>query len=108
MLQELTNHLREPETWAALVAVSMAFGQRIRHEVYRRQHGDCAVCGEHFDRLETHHILPHVVGGPDTLDNAIGLCHDDHMFMDRMALRFGILYPDALQFDREIVGLKER
>lgn len=106
----LVETLQKPEvieSIATLGVLAMAFSRAVREEVYRRQHGKCAVCGEHLPRLETHHIQPHCMGGSDEIENAVGMCHHDHLFADRMALRHNIFYPDCIQYDRELANLSE-
>ena len=47
-----------------------------------RQHF-CAACGS-TDQLHQHHLIPRVLGGPDTQDNLITLCHLCHDKMHRL------------------------
>ena len=89
------------EAGLALMLYGMAFSKTIRNKVYKDQGGNCADCGEHFARLETHHIIPHALGGPDTIDNAVGLCtcgkcggNGCHEEADRLAFQ-GIIYPQV-------------
>lgn len=83
-----------------LLALGMAFRRSIRREVYDSQGGRCAECGEEFCKLETHHRLPRALGGPDTIDNAVGLCgpppegNGCHQEADRLAFQ-GIIYPQV-------------
>lgn len=77
-----------------LLSIGMAFSKAIRKEVYRRQKGNCAECDEHLPKLQTHHRVPHALGGPDTIDNAVGLCPEDHAEADRLAFK-GIIYPQV-------------
>lgn len=54
--------------------------------VRRRARGRCEACGEEsgFQRtdgtpyLEVHHMIPLAHGGPDTVENAVGLCANCH------------------------------
>jgi predicted restriction endonuclease len=104
---EIIHRPEMAESMVALGVLAMAFSKAVRTEVYRRQHGKCAICGEHLPRLETHHIQPHCMYGSDEIENAVGLCHEDHLFADRMALRHNIYFPDCTQYDRECAGIFE-
>lgn len=79
----------------------MAFSHSIRREVYRRQKGRCHSCEEHFEKLQTHHRVPHCQGGSDTIDNAVGLCppppegNGCHREADELAIKAGIIYPQV-------------
>lgn len=102
--------MSRPEVIQATIALglyAMAFSKAIKYEVYRRQKGKCAVCGEHFDKLQTHHVFPHCMGGSDEEDNAVGLCPDDHLFADRMAINHNVFYPDILLYDHALAQLPE-
>jgi len=77
-----------------LLTIAMSFGKDVRREVYKRQKGKCNACHEHFDKLQTHHRTPHSLGGPDTIDNAVGLCPEDHHEADILAFQ-GIIYPQV-------------
>lgn len=80
------------EASMGLLTLAMAFSKSIKKEVYEKQKGNCADCGEHYPRLQTHHRVPHSLGGPDTIENAVGLCQDDHRVADRLAFQ-GIIHP---------------
>jgi hypothetical protein len=47
--------------------------ERVRHEVWRRDHGCCARCGSR-ERLEYDHIIPVSRGGSNTARNVELLC----------------------------------
>lgn len=49
--------------------------------IWRRSHEKCGQCEKSlvFDEMEADHIVPHVSGGPTTLDNAQCLCKDCHV-----------------------------
>ena len=57
---------------------------KVRNAVLLRSEGYCEHCAErgfqtpHGLYLETHHIIPLSEGGPDTIDNVIALCPNDH------------------------------
>lgn len=91
-LHELQSHYDEITTGIALISLAMAFPVSVRKEVYKRQKGRCDACGDHFEKLQTHHRVPHSLGGSDTIDNAVGLCPQDHAEADRLAFQ-GIIYP---------------
>lgn len=48
----------------------------IKNEVYRKQEGKCAICGEYhsIDEMEADHIIPWSKGGHTTLENCQLLC----------------------------------
>jgi len=57
----------------------------VRHRVKQRAKGRCELCGNPGFKmvsgavyLETHHVVPLSVGGPDTDTNVVALCADDH------------------------------
>ena len=54
------------------------FTDRDIRTAYERQHGICAMCGEHFELSEMHadHIVPWSKGGTTTADNCQMLCRD--------------------------------
>lgn len=43
------------------------------------------MCGRKVKKLQIHHIIPQLLEGKDTRDNAIGLCGDCHKIADEMA-----------------------
>jgi hypothetical protein len=53
-----------------------SFSKNQKREVYERQGGICAICGERFDfeEMEGDHITPWHLGGKTTLDNCQMLC----------------------------------
>lgn len=57
-----------------------AFSPTQRREVYERQAGICAVCGEHFtlNQMEADHITPWHEGGRTRADNCQMLCKEDN------------------------------
>jgi len=96
MTTEVLQHVDIVDIYTIGLA-AMAFSKAIHKQVYKRQHGICAGCEECFPKLETHHVLPHVLGGPDTIDNALGLCgigdNGCHQKADDMAIKEGIIFP---------------
>lgn len=59
--------------------------EKVRKAVRHRANGQCEYCkakgfktlyGTHY--LETHHIIGLSEGGPDTMNNVIALCANDH------------------------------
>ena len=57
----------------------------VRRRVLARSKGHCELCGRPGFRmasgavyLETHHVVPLALGGPDTDSNVVALCADDH------------------------------
>lgn len=55
-----------------------AFDKRDARAAYERQHGICAVCGQHYDieDMQADHIKPWSKGGTTTPDNCQMLCRD--------------------------------
>ncbi len=53
-----------------------AFSDKMKREVYERQHGICVHCEQHFDlsAMEADHITPWHEGGTTTADNCQMLC----------------------------------
>jgi predicted restriction endonuclease len=101
-LQEWSHELEQID-WPLILQttglLAMAFSRRVRREVYERQHGNCDCCGEHRDRLQTHHRLPHREGGPDEIENAVGLCQTCHLELDRETF-IHLIYPQVHTEDR--------
>ena len=56
------------------------------------------MCGEHKQKMDTHHIHPQRLGGPDSIYNEILLCHDCHSSINGKEL----LYKDI--FYKKING----
>ena len=56
----------------------MPFNEATRIEALSRAGYACCVCRQPMVSLEVHHIQPEALGGPNTLDNAIALCPNDH------------------------------
>jgi len=52
--------------------------EKLRKEAYKRDNYMCQICGVNNIKLHAHHILPYRVGGPDTIENIITLCHKCH------------------------------
>lgn len=76
----------------ALIGISFfAFSNELKMKVRREQKGVCADCGEKPSKLTIHHIIPQSMGGPDTRDNAVGLCRECHDFWDEQA-RNGVFF----------------
>jgi hypothetical protein len=77
----------------ALYGISLlAFSKKLKEQVRREQKGICADCGRKPKKLEIHHIIPQSMGGPDTRDNAVGLCPECHDKWDALAFLKGIFY----------------
>lgn len=55
-----------------------AFDANMRREVYERQNGICAICGNHFEieQMEADHIRPWRDGGRTIAENCQMLCRD--------------------------------
>lgn len=53
--------------WARAVKIRDGFRCRVR---------DCATP---YDRVEAHHVRALALGGPDTVENGITLCHRHHL-----------------------------
>ncbi len=53
-----------------------AFDKKQKREVYERENGICAHCGEHFEfeEMEADHIIPWKEGGTTTVENCQILC----------------------------------
>lgn len=77
----------------ATLGLAMAFSKDIRKEVKRRQRGRCDCCGEHAP-LQTHHRIPESLGGPNAIENAVGVCQECHRDLDREAFS-GMIYPQV-------------
>ncbi len=76
----------------ALIGISFfAFSRALKEQVRTEQHNRCADCGRKVKKLQIHHIIPRSLGGLDTIDNAIGLCAQDHKKWDDLAFK-GIFY----------------
>lgn len=52
--------------------------QKLRQDVLNRDDCKCRRCGIETINLEIHHIQPRKLGGIDSLDNLISLCHKCH------------------------------
>lgn len=57
--------------------ISANLSNRIRKEVYKRDHWRCALCDDNRG-LQIHHYCPRAQGGNDTLHNLISLCWQCH------------------------------
>lgn len=55
----------------------MPFSPALKLRVKRKAHFRCVWC-EKFKFIEVHHIIPERDEGPNTEDNAVPLCPDDH------------------------------
>lgn len=55
-----------------------AFDDNMKREVYERQNGVCAVCGQHFEieQMEADHITPWCDGGRTVAENCQMLCRE--------------------------------
>jgi len=54
----------------------------LKEQTLKRDGYKCKVCGS-TEHITAHHIVPRILGGPDTLDNLITLCEDCHKKADR-------------------------
>ena len=55
--------------------------RRLRKEIYKRDHYECAGCGQHGGRLEAHHIKPvGICKDPFDKVNLITLCQGCHNY----------------------------
>jgi hypothetical protein len=55
----------------------------------------CVACGTSNGQLHHHHMVPRVLGGPDTADNMLTLCAPCHDKMHRLQVK-GLLNMDTL------------
>lgn len=73
-----------------------SFGSGTKQEIKQKTGGRCAQCGS-SQHIECHHIVPHCLGGRDSVDNGIPLCgdrsRDCHEEWDEKALKQGVIYP---------------
>ena len=55
-----------------------AFDSNMRREAYERQHGQCAICNQHFEleQMEADHITPWCQGGRTVAENCQMLCRE--------------------------------
>ena len=55
-----------------------AFDDNMKREVYERQNGVCAICGQHFEieQMEADHITPWCDGGRTVAENCQMLCRE--------------------------------
>jgi hypothetical protein len=88
--EQLKLPLKEITTLAftafALYGISLlAFSKKLKEQVREEQKGICADCGGRPPQLHIHHIVPQSMGGPDTIDNAVGLCPNCHQKWDEKA-----------------------
>jgi hypothetical protein len=60
---------------------SRAFSDSDRQTKYAQQHGNCPICGEHFElvQMQADHITPWSKGGRTVLDNCQMLCTTDNI-----------------------------
>jgi len=65
----------------------LAFSKELKRQVRKEQEGICADCGGKPEKLQIHHIIPESMGGPDTRDNAVGLCPECHKKWDELAIK---------------------
>jgi 5-methylcytosine-specific restriction endonuclease McrA len=68
-----------------LISIALAFSRELKEKIREEQKGFCADCGLKPKKLEIHHIIPQSMGGPDTEDNAVGLCPNCHQEWDERA-----------------------
>jgi 5-methylcytosine-specific restriction endonuclease McrA len=68
-----------------LISIALAFSRGLKEEIRKKQKGFCADCGLKPEKLHIHHIIPQSMGGPDTKDNAVGLCPNCHQKWDERA-----------------------
>jgi 5-methylcytosine-specific restriction endonuclease McrA len=68
-----------------LIGIALAFSRRLKEEIRKKQDNVCASCGKKVKKLQIHHIIPQSMGGPDTEDNAVGLCPNCHQEWDERA-----------------------
>lgn len=55
--------------------------RKFREELKKRRGTKCFICGD--EHVEYHHLIPLWMGGEDTIDNMIALCHWHHMLMHK-------------------------
>lgn len=85
------------ESALGLYALSMAFSYGLKSRIRERQEYKCDCCGEKVHKpseLQVHHRIPRALGGPDRIENAVGLCQDCHREVDREAF-MGLIYPQT-------------
>jgi len=75
-----------------LLSIGLAFSRGLKEKIRKEQKGICADCGKKPKKLEIHHIIPQSMEGPDTRDNAVGLCPECHDKWDALAFLKGIFY----------------
>lgn len=76
-----------------------AFSNSQRRQIRAEQGGCCDMCGKRPGRdkkLEIHHKIPQCKGGPDEIENGVGLCHMDHLIANWMFLRYGVTYDNLI------------
>lgn len=70
------------------VAMAMPFPPSVKEEALVRSRRCCCVCQEFAGlHIAVHHMVPESEGGPDTLENAIVLCHRCHDEASRYNVR---------------------
>ena len=71
----------------------VSFPRSIQEDALKRQRGGCASCGAKIYELgragaeqhrfgegvEAHHVIPHILGGPITLENCVIICRSCHL-----------------------------
>lgn len=62
-------------------ALAPAGYRQLQARVWRRDGWRCVSCRRRKP-LQLHHVTPRSQGGPDTMDNAVALCHDCHAQQD--------------------------
>ena len=77
---EIQEWNRRYSLWVKWKIISpfRTFTDAQRLAVYERQHGICAICGNHFEigEMEADHITPWVEGGKTKEDNCQMLCRE--------------------------------
>lgn len=79
------------------------FTHKQKREVRERQEGRCACCGQTPHRtLDVHHVIPLSQGGPNTLENGVGLCRGEgtcncHPMIDKLALERNIYFSQIME-----------
>lgn len=90
----------------SLVALGIwQFSADIKRDIRKAQDHRCADCGEH-KFLQIHHRVPenafehnHMVRGKNIKENGVGLCPEDHLKWDRLAIEQDIIFP-GIPFER--------
>lgn len=89
------------------------FTHKQKREVRERQEGRCACCGQTPHKtLDVHHVIPLSHDGPNTIDNAVGLCRGEgtcncHPMIDKLALERNIYFDEQTMAENVeyVVGL---